>query len=631
MATGPALYPSSTTFPNTNVYPGQGNRAELVARVSFDSAQTSDPLTWVDVSSRVRSFSIERGGENELELIDTGTCTVVLDNRDRQLDPFNTSSSYSPNVKPRRRLWLQSQWDGDTIDQFYGWTGSFRPEWSGNTDAVVAVAAQDGFASLAGDALPVTSPPVSSYPDVVGADNPVGYWQLADRSGTVVAADAGPEGLYFAGATLNAAGLPAGPGGAASLFGGFTFLGPANPLADEAVVGNFEGKRYFTVESWVYPLSSLNDIFLQGPIPAAEIDPQWWLERHSDGVASFSVLSTAGGGTEYKAESAAAAVGDNAWYHIVGVMDEDEVRLYINGVLIDTTAATGQLAPDGVGPVVLNYDGPQGYTAAHVALYDYALSAGRIAVHYAAGLHGASRALANVRIDEVLDNSDVSFLPRRLRTASRQVEAVFYAGQTPKGELELASRTEGDPAVVFFAKDGAVVFLDRNHRTVSPWNTVQATFDDDGTDLPYLDGSLEIDDGEAFIYNDVRVTAAGGELQQSTDTTSIGEYQRQVLDRGETLNVTDGDADAEADALLAKYKDPLPRVTAFALHGGQDINHPGVLNQILEREIGDRVRIIRRPVGGGSAIDQTVFIRKISLSGGADGPYITARWSLAQR
>jgi hypothetical protein len=148
---------SAPTIPYTIPGTVDQDRPEMVCRLAFDGARTSSP-TWVDVSNRLRSFSIDRGGENELELIDTGTATVVLDNRDRALDPFNSSSPHSPNVKPRRRLWLQSQWAGVTTDQFYGWTGAFKPEWEG-MDAVVSLSAQDGFAILAGDALPTTSPP----------------------------------------------------------------------------------------------------------------------------------------------------------------------------------------------------------------------------------------------------------------------------------------------------------------------------------------------------------------------------------------------------------------------------------------------------------------------------------------
>jgi hypothetical protein len=86
-------------------------------------------------------------------------------------------------------------------------------------------------------------------------------------------------------------------------------------------------------------------------------------------------------------------------------------------------------------------------------------------------------------------------------------------------------------------------------------------------------------------------------------------------------------ADAEADALLAKYKDPIPRVTALALKG----EDPTLLAAMLARELGDRIRVIRRPPGGGSAIDQTSFIRQITLSGSPEEPYWSCRWTLSQR
>ena len=97
---------------------------------------------------------------------------MILDN-DRELDPFNTSSSYSPTCCPNAACGLsRSGTVQPTPVLRVG--GAFRPAWNPDADgeAVVSLTATDGLTILAGDALPTTSPPRDTYADVVLFDNP---------------------------------------------------------------------------------------------------------------------------------------------------------------------------------------------------------------------------------------------------------------------------------------------------------------------------------------------------------------------------------------------------------------------------------------------------------------------------
>ena len=629
---------AAPTIPYTIPGTVDGDRPEIVCRVSFDGAATPDPLVWVDMSDRLRSFSVDRGGENELELVDTGTASVVLDNNDRALDPFNTSSPYSPDVRPRRRLWLQGQWDGATHDLFYGWTGAFKPEWPGvGFDNVVAVEAQDAFAIASGDALPTTSPPRDTWADLVMSDTPDCFWRFNhveagpvpdDGPGGKEANPSSSYGTYFLGEAGAVVGDRANVAARSTSvwvtedvehqgFGDFAAL---SECAVEVVVKPNAAAVASGGTLWIGPQSNNATPFFQTQV--------LW---NAGGAIRFDVRNAAGGLVTATSSGANILVGDT-WSHIVCTLESGSLRIYLNGVSVATTGFGGSTVYAPVrttaGTAVMTLNGIDTVTWDEAAIYRHGLTASRVTAHYEALVStGDDQSLTSDRIVTTLEESGLAFVPRRIRTGAREILPEYFHGQAPKELLEDAVETEGVPALFFFGKDGAAVFLDRAHRSSSPWNTVQATFDDDGTDLPYAD--LETDEGEAFIYNDARVTAEGGELQRTFDTASIGEYQRRVLDRGETLNVNDTDAATEAAALLALFKDPLPRITRLTLRG-QD--HLGLLAQILGREIGDKVRVFRRPTGGGSAIDQSCWIRSISLSGDAQSDqWLTCSWSLAQR
>lgn len=603
---------------------------ELVCRISFQGSNQPDPLTWQDMSTRVRSFTVEQGAENEQGGIDTGRAVVVFDNRDRELDAFNTSSTLYPNVKPRRRLWLQSLWAGAAVDQFYGWTGSFVPSWVGNFDAVVTVEAQDAFSIMAEANLPVSDPPRDTYSDVVAYDQPYLHLPCDDQVGsrTLGALIGQGSDSIFSGS----AGDP--------VFGNASIVvGDQRTSVSAAANGEFrwadtggtldlEGADRLSVDMWVKAGTggTIADIIgitcNSGPTRF-----QFRLGPDGSGHARAMVTTTV---NEYTA-TGTTVLAAGSIYHIALLWVSGALQIFVNGTGEAATGTSGtikaRIASNGL-RVALPPDANA--RLQHVAVYPH-LPQFRITAHYQAGTQkGRVQEAASTRIDELLQATpSVRFVPRRIRSDSRPVQATYYHGQEPRGEIDEAVKVAGDPSMFFFGKDGAAVFLDHAHRSSSPWNTVQATFDDDGTDLQYLD--LEVDDGSSFISNDVRghvrPTGAQGTLQQTTDTTSIAAYGSKVLDLGETFHDTDANLGTELAALLAKYKDPIPRVTAILLEGSH--NSGQVMTQILGRELGDKIEVFRRPIGGGSAIDQVSWIRKRVLSGDTSSPWWRGRWALS--
>lgn len=120
---------------------------DVKVEVSFTTNPAAPP-TYVDITPWVQSFSISRGRQRELNTIQTGTATVLLDNRDRRFDPSNTASPYYPNVVPARRIRISGTWLGVTTPQFTGFIDGWPQTWNGWADANVPLTASDGFKAL---------------------------------------------------------------------------------------------------------------------------------------------------------------------------------------------------------------------------------------------------------------------------------------------------------------------------------------------------------------------------------------------------------------------------------------------------------------------------------------------------
>jgi hypothetical protein len=248
-----------------------------------------------------------------------------------------------------------------------------------------------------------------------------------------------------------------------------------------------------------------------------------------------------------------------------------------------------------------------------VAFYRREIGIARIQAHYTAGVNrGYPAQDPGARITAVLADSQ-SIAPTSIRAGSREMHPEFMAGRDVLSTIRRGEEADNVDAVLFVAADGTITFLDDGHRSVSPWNTVQATFDDDGTDLPYLD--VNIDYSEAFLYNEVNATRNQGTTTTNSDATSISRYFKRGLSLTDLPLTTDADVSAIATALLAKYKDPMTRIVSLTL----DTSVDAVTAAVLPLEIGDRIRVFRSPPGGGARIDQTLFVQKIQIDAANDG------------
>jgi hypothetical protein len=174
--------------------------------------------------------------------------------------------------------------------------------------------------------------------------------------------------------------------------------------------------------------------------------------------------------------------------------------------------------------------------------------------------------------------------------------------------------TDASVGAFFTDADGALVFLGGAHRRSAPYSTIQATFDDDGTDLPYLE--CEIDYSDSFLYNYATVTRTGGTEQVYSDAASIEAFDQRGLPLGDVALANDAVALILAQLLVTKHKDPFTRVTTIK----PKMSDPNTAEAVYRLELMDRIRVLRTPPGGGARVDQTLFVQSIEHSGAPGVP-----------
>jgi hypothetical protein len=126
--------------------------------IAFATTPNESPA-WTPIGPLLRSGTIRRGRQHELDTIEAGEATFVVDNADRSLDPTNAASPYYPNVVPTRRMRLRANWPGaPTYAVFTGYVDQYPQAWPGMVDAIVTLKCFDGLAILAAKKLNATWP-----------------------------------------------------------------------------------------------------------------------------------------------------------------------------------------------------------------------------------------------------------------------------------------------------------------------------------------------------------------------------------------------------------------------------------------------------------------------------------------
>lgn len=190
----------------------------LQVGVAFNDVATADPTSfgwaapgtvgatgqWTDLSSYVFGYETEaRGRQHDLDEVEAGELTLLVDNQLAYFSPWNTSSPLYGLILPK--LWVTVVANvGGTNARFTGHISGFTPVWADPLSVQCSITAYDpGRFWNAADLVS------SSYFQTLLALNPVGYWRVDEASGTVAVDSSGnnQDGAYVGTVTLGATSL----------------------------------------------------------------------------------------------------------------------------------------------------------------------------------------------------------------------------------------------------------------------------------------------------------------------------------------------------------------------------------------------------------------------------------------
>jgi hypothetical protein len=116
-----------------------------IAGVIGSTEFTIGGVEFEDITDRVRSVSIGRGKNRDLDRFSAGTLSVELNNEDRAFDPLFTSSPYAGDIVPRRDVRVSAGSAVQYVGKVLDWNFSF--EANGRQSA--SLEAADGLTFLA--------------------------------------------------------------------------------------------------------------------------------------------------------------------------------------------------------------------------------------------------------------------------------------------------------------------------------------------------------------------------------------------------------------------------------------------------------------------------------------------------
>lgn len=583
-----------------------------------DAPLTADAsCTWVDETAYVRRVATRRGRTSELSPVSPGTMSVSLDNSTRRFDPANTAGAHYGELLPMTKVRFRAG-AGSTLVVFSGFVLGWPQAYPGMTDSVVQVQCVDAMRVLEQSVTPG-----SAYGAAVMADSPTYYWpmQEVDEAGGSPAS-AGTSDLVSLGVagevgpftTSAASTLPVGQptmlaAGRASvtdistLPGAIEFWTITATGADtfSTASARLSATSYFSV-AYLSQADTIGGVVF----PAIQV-------FYSDPIGNKTADASTGAATFVIPSSASAA-------HVAVTVSASTIAVYLNGVAIGSSAlVAGTVSyPSFIGPGVrfaVSAPVASAVAVSHVAVYNTAPSATRILAHYQAGTiaHGHPMGeRTGERIGRILDAVGWPSADRDISTGSTVCGQWEPAGDSALSQVRPLEELE--QGLFFIAGDGRAAFRSRNwfhvnSRAITPRYTYG---DGGGSEIPY--GDIEIDGNHLeHIRNTVTASYPGSSVT-AKDATSRAAYgiQADSVD-GSQLPTTGGWLARQlANYRLRARKDPATRIPTLEI----DPRGAGVLSTtlpaVVDLDLGDRVRVIRRPNGSTDPIQVDCNVQGIA-------------------
>jgi hypothetical protein len=580
-------------------------------------------ITWLNssnstVSTSTSTATLNSTGWQRFSLTATSPATAARASLSFQVSPAaGVFDFYTDGWQLERGTTVSAFTDG-IFRLFDGYIDAWAASWQNQFAAHTTIAATDAFKRFS------LYPLNGDYPGSVNGDGPWGYWQFSgnlDDSSTH-----GNGGTWLGSAPSSYGGMPfaSGQSGYSSKYFG------TDDLMTHGNSGWTTGG--ISIELWLYPLWNGNDSQVHGiwESNTALNSPHWvGLLKYSDNNLYFRVMSP-GGAFQDVVVGTTLNMPANTFVHIACTASPaDGMRIYFNGVLVGGPTGVGSISMPTQAPTAPRWG--QSYGAflngyiGQAAIFSTALRADQVADRYKSQKNYFPVQSSSARIGSVLDVIGWPAGDRQLDGGAATLQ-VDNANESALSYLQRVSASE--VGRLFMAGNGKVRFIGRDATFVSPYTDVQTTFGDNAAagERPYVDVVLTFDDTR--VWNEVRLQRKGGQLAVERDTAlQTTDIVRTYSDTN-LLHSNDAQTRAAAQYRLSQYKQAVLRVEQLAVMPMRDPDH--LWGQVLQREIGDRVMVVRRPQNLGT-ISQQVYIEGVehsatAKSGGVDW---TTRYSLS--
>lgn len=588
---------------------------------------------WTEISQYVRQITIRRGRQDDLQQFPPGAAQLVLDNRDRLFDPFNTAGANYANLKPRKQIKIVANWNGVEYPLYRGYVAGWPVEYAdGGTDSTVTIDCFD-LLGLIGRELSDTS----YAEDYTLSLNPTVFIRCAelgsfttDTLGTATRrryqmpdilrnTSIYPSFLVSVLVNETTSGFPIGSvspqrspsdgiltdglqvASNAGIVGsqGFPTITPTGGVDFSwSCVLSFRSEGTSLVEPFTFSASSLPMKVMIYDIRQSTVPGQIYVQLYKTDGGNISFACTK------------RMVDDQPHHYCLSISQSSKTaRFYLDGEEIGSTTWTGADA------AVRNFQQYGGGTIGAVGSLTYqhfawwegkALSADEAAT--------IARFALNFYNQPAKDRAQFYLNQTSLPSGFYTLDSDFDSNV---GEYQIGAQamvpefhrlTAGDDGELFVTNQGVLRFYSGDaYFSNTRSNTSQVTFTDTGVGVEYDASAVRIDLNADQVRNTVVASASKDVQVRVSDATSVAAYG-DASENIETRLATQSDASTLANRVLTIFKNPKMTLEPFMSKGQQDptYNWP----RLLGLELLDRVTFKRTPATG-SAIVKDLLVQSI--------------------
>lgn len=605
LLTLPRASQSQSTFPTP-----WGGTARWAVEFSPTTAPNSTPV-WQDITADVRSIQIRRGKQRQLDRFEAGTCTLVLDNRDRKYDPLHSGSPFwngtRSNVVPMRMFRVRCQYGDKTYYRFTGFASSYSQMYDrSNREATCVVQLEDAF-----KIFNLTSP-ASPFSGYIQTTRPSLWFRMGEQGATSLMTDSsgyGREGVYVNSPTLGVAGLIEGDDNTAITF--------AAAQSEYGVCSTFPyptSQLGFSI--WFNTTSATNQTLVS-------------LARQDRGLVRYAIELTSAGQLQFAVHLPAFGVhavyrtvdtyNDGQTHHVFGTTEisQNELNLWtigIDGTIREYSAANltfsaesnrastaGQLFIGQRGDSTTFFDGTIDEFTAYI---DTSFSLPELRTKllgiYETATTRFSGQYSGVHVNAVLDNCEWPAADRDIDTGNSTLQAADYTSVTALELLQKIAETE--QGLLFMGQDGRVVLRERR-ATIGAAPSYTFT---DNVSLGVRFSDLTFSYDETLLYNAVTAARRNGGQVTVASQESISRYLPRTYSASDLLYDTDTQTRDFASWIVNRFSEPALRVERMTIipEGDPTNLYPAALGS----ELGTLVSVRRTPQGVGSEIVRDVLV-----------------------